>query len=206
MCCDYPNWEVKPVSWERKANVSGPAENVSMWTIWQALKVKVKVAQSCLTLFDPVVCSPPGSSVHGFSRQEYCAIVTYSVTQSCPTLFNPTDCSTAGFHVLHYLPEFAQTHVHWVGDAIQPSHPLSPSFSCPQSFPASGSFPMTQLFTSGGQSIGVSTSVLLMNIQDHLISSSVPDMLLPIFDPLPWFWRRSGKREAISRALKIRYP
>ena len=41
-------------------------------------------------------------------------------------LCNPMDCSTPGFPVLHYLPEFAQTHVHWVGDAIQPSHPLSP--------------------------------------------------------------------------------
>ena len=37
----------------------------------------------------------------------------------------PVDCSTPGFPVLHYLPEFVQTHVHWVGDAIQPSHPLS---------------------------------------------------------------------------------
>ena len=47
-----------------------------------------------------------------------------SVTQSCLTLCNPTD----GFPVLHYLPEFAQTHVHWVNDAIQPSHSLlSPS-------------------------------------------------------------------------------
>ena len=42
------------------------------------------------------------------------------------TLCNTTDCSTPGFPVLHYLPEFAQTHVHWVGDAIQPSHPLLP--------------------------------------------------------------------------------
>ena len=50
----------------------------------------------------------------------------YSVTQSCLTLCDPTDCSTPGFSVLHHLPEFAQTHVHWVDDAIQPSHPLSP--------------------------------------------------------------------------------
>ena len=49
----------------------------------------------------------------------------YSVTQSCPTLCDPMDCSTPGFPVLHYLPEFAQTHVHGVSDAIQPSHPLS---------------------------------------------------------------------------------
>ena len=48
-----------------------------------------------------------------------------SVTQSCLTLCNPMDCRTPGFWVLHYLSEFVQTHVHWVGDAIQPSHPLS---------------------------------------------------------------------------------
>ena len=60
------------------------------------------------------------------------------------------NCSTPGFPVLHYLPEFAQTHIHWVNDAIQPSHPLTPSSpTCPQSFPASGSFPTSQLCTSG---------------------------------------------------------
>ena len=55
-----------------------------------------------------------------------------------------------------------------VGDAIQPSHPLSSRLSCLQSFPVSGSFPVSQLFASGGQSIGVSVSasVLPVNIQD----------------------------------------
>ena len=48
-----------------------------------------------------------------------------SVTQLCPTLCNTMDCSTPGFPVHHQLPELAQTHVNWVGDAIQPSHPLS---------------------------------------------------------------------------------
>ena len=48
-----------------------------------------------------------------------------SVIQSCLTLCNPMDCKTPGIPVLHYLPKFAQTHVHWVYDAIQPSHPLS---------------------------------------------------------------------------------
>ena len=48
-----------------------------------------------------------------------------SVAQSCPTLCSPMDCSTPDFPVHHQLPEFAQTHVHWVGDAIQPSHLLS---------------------------------------------------------------------------------
>jgi len=74
---------------------------------------------------------------------------------------------TAACH--RQLSELTQTHVHRVGDAIQPSHPVSiPFSSCLQSFPASGSFLMSQLFASGGQSIGVSasTSVLPMNIQD----------------------------------------
>ena len=48
-----------------------------------------------------------------------------SVTQPCPTLCNPMDCSTPGLPVHHQLPESIQTHVHWVGDAIQSSHPVS---------------------------------------------------------------------------------
>ena len=88
-----------------------------------------------------------------------------SVTKLCPTLCNHMNCSMPGFLVLHYLLEFAQTHVYWVSDAIQPSHPLSPPFSsCPQSFPASGSFPVSQLFALGGWSVGASASVLPMNI------------------------------------------
>ena len=53
-------------------------------------------------------------------------LVTINVVlQSCPTFCNPMDRSAAGIPVLYHLPEFTQTHVHWVGDAIQPSHPLS---------------------------------------------------------------------------------
>ena len=55
-----------------------------------------------------------------------CRLHCCSIAQSGPTLCDPTDCSMPGFPVLHYLPEFAQTHVHWVSDAIQPFHPLSP--------------------------------------------------------------------------------
>ena len=89
-----------------------------------------------------------------------------SVAQSCPTLCDPRDCSAPGFPVYRQLPEFIQTRVHWDGDAIQPSHPVIPFSSCLQSFPASGSFQMSQFFTSGGQRIGVSASasVLPMNI------------------------------------------
>ena len=59
-----------------------------------------------------------------------------SVAQLCPTLCDPMDCSTPGLPVHHQLPDFAQTHVHWVGDAIRPSHPLSspspPAFNLSQ--------------------------------------------------------------------------
>ena len=59
-----------------------------------------------------------------------------SVTKSHLTLCNPMDCSTLGSSVLHHIPEFAQTQVHWVGDAIQPSRPLSspspPAFNLSQ--------------------------------------------------------------------------
>ena len=79
-----------------------------------------------------------------------------SIVQSCPTLCDPMDCSNPGFPVHYQLPEHAQTHVHWVSDAIQPSHPLL--------FPSSLAFNLSQHqglfqqhqgpFTSGGQSIG----------------------------------------------------
>ena len=91
-----------------------------------------------------------------------------SVTKSCLILCHPMNYSMTGFPVLHCLPEFAQTHVHWVNDAIQPSHPLlSTSSLALKSFPASGSFPISRLFASGGQSIDASASapVLLLNIQ-----------------------------------------
>ena len=89
-----------------------------------------------------------------------------SVTQSCPTFCHPMDCSMPGLPVHHQLPEFTQTHVHWVSDAIQCS--VIPFSSCLKPFPASGSFPVSQFFTSGVQSIGVSasTSDLPLNIQD----------------------------------------
>ena len=54
-----------------------------------------------------------------------CSVQFSSVIQSCPTLCDPMNCSTPGLPVHHQLPEFTQTHVHQVGDAIQPSHPLS---------------------------------------------------------------------------------
>ena len=69
-----------------------------------------------------------------------------SVTQSCPTLCDPMNSSTPGLPVHHQLPEPTQTHVHWVGDAIQPSHPLS-----------SPSPPALNLFQNQGLFQGVSS-------------------------------------------------
>ena len=59
-----------------------------------------------------------------------------SVAQSCLTLCDPMDCSTPGLSVHHQLPESTQTHLHWVGDAIQPSHPLLPLLLSPSIFPS----------------------------------------------------------------------
>ena len=98
-----------------------------------------------------------------------CTTTFSSVAQSCLTLCDPMDCSTPGFPVHHQLPEPTQIHAHRVHDAIQPiSSSVVPFSSHLQSFPASGSFQTSQLFASGGQSIGVSasTSVLPVNSQD----------------------------------------
>ena len=102
------------------------------------------------------------------SRQVKLAITIChgSVTQSRLTLCDPMDCSMPGFPVLHHLLELTQSHVHQVGDDIQLSHPLS----SPLSLAINLSQHQSQLFTSGGQSIGVSvsSSFLPMNIQDWL--------------------------------------
>ena len=90
-----------------------------------------------------------------------------SVTQLCPTLWDLMECTTPGFPVLYYLPNFALTHIHWVSDAIQPSHSLSGPLSCPRSFPASGSFSNESAFHNRWPkywSFNLA-SVLPMNIQ-----------------------------------------
>ena len=105
------------------------------------------------------------------------------------------DCTMPGLPVHHQLLEFTQTHIHWVGDAIQPPHPVIPFSSCLQAFPASASFPMSQLFPSGVQSVRVSSSasVLPMNIQDWvpledgLVGSPCNPRDYEEFSPTPQF-------------------
>ena len=113
-------------------------------------------------------------------------------------LCDPMDCSTPGFSVLHRLPEFVETSCPLSLDSCHPtvSSSATPFSSCLQSSPASGSFPVSQLFTLGGQSIRASASVLLVNIQDWF--------LLVCID---WFallaiWH-SGKHETMETVKKI---
>ena len=113
-----------------------------------------------------------------------------SVIQSCLTLCDPMNHSTPGLPVHHQLPESTQTHVHRVGDAIQPPHPLlSPSPPVPNLSQHQGLFPMNQLFTWGGQIIGVSASasVFPMNTQD--------------WSPLGWTGWISLKSKGLSRVF-----
>ena len=99
---------------------------------------------------------------------EYLSSVS-SVAQLCPTLCDPMNCSMPGLPVHHQLPEFTQTHVHWVSDAIQPSHPLlCPLFLLPSIFPSIRVFSNESALHIRWPKYWsfASTSVLPMNIQD----------------------------------------
>ena len=100
------------------------------------------------------------------------------------------DCSMPGLPVHLQLPEFTQTHVHWVSDAIQPFHPLlSPSPPAFEFFPASGSFPVSQFFQPGGPNIGVSAS------------ASVIPMNIWVWFPLGWTGWISSQSKGLSRVF-----
>ena len=133
----------------------------------------------------------------------YCSLFNQfsSVTQFCPTLCDPMNCSRPGLPVHHQLLSILSNPVHhshnihpnpcpssgWCYPTI--SFSVVPLSSCPQSFPASGSFQMSQLFTSAGQSIGVlaSTSVLPMKTQD--------------WSPLGWTGWISLQSKGLSRVF-----
>ena len=132
-----------------------------------------------------------------------------SVVKSYSTLCNSMDCSTPGLVLLHYLLKLAQTHVQhartpcpspiarvypnpcpssqWCHPTI--SFSVVPFSSCPQCFPASGSFPMSQLFASDGQSIGVSAS------------TSVPPMKTQGWSSLGWTGWISLQSKGLSRVF-----
>ena len=87
-----------------------------------------------------------------------------SVARLCLTLCDSMDYSMPGFPVPHHLPEFFQIHVHQISDVIQPSRPLPPSSPFAFNLSQHQSFPMSQLFASGGQSTGVSASALVLSV------------------------------------------
>ena len=91
-------------------------------------------------------------------------VIVFLVSRSYPTFYLPMDCSMPGFPVLHHLPEFAQTHVHWVGGAIQPSHPP---------LPASPPAQHQGLFWWGGSSHQVA-KVLELQLQHQSFQESSP--------------------------------
>ena len=111
-----------------------------------------------------------------------------SVPQSCLTLCDPMNHSTPGLPVHHQFPEFTQTHVHWVGDPIQPCHPLS-SPSPPAPNPSQHQSLFQWINQWDGQSIGVSAlaSVLPMNTQD--------------WSPLEWTGWISLRSKGLSRVF-----
>ena len=90
-----------------------------------------------------------------------CYCCCCSVTNPCPTLCDSMNCSMPGLPVLYYVPEFV--HVHWVSDAIQPSHPLLPFLLLPSVFLNIMTFSVSWLITLGGAS--ASASVFPMNIK-----------------------------------------
>ena len=113
--------------------------------------------------FSPLLSAAPSQSSLLAPHSHCC-----SVTQSSLTPCDPMYCRTPGFPVFHHFPELAQTHIHlslWCHPTISSS--VIPFSSCSQSLQATGSFPMSQLFEWGGQSTGVSVSVLPMNTQDR---------------------------------------
>ena len=125
--------------------------SLSMTNYWSLLKLISIVSvmpSNHLILCRPLLFPP---SIFPWSSVQFIL-----VTQSCLTLCNPMDCSTPGFPIHHQLPKLTHTHVHRVGDAIQPSHPLSSFSSSLQSFPASRLFPVSRIFASRGQSTGAS--------------------------------------------------
>ena len=160
---------------------------MSFTTSWSLLKLMsiaaaaAKLLQSCLTLCDPSDSSPPGSPIPGILQARIVEWVAISFSnacmhakllQSCLTLCDPMDSSPPGSSVHKILGKNTGVGCQFLLSMSIEYHPtISPSVtpfsSCPQSFPASGSFQMSQLFTSGDQSIGssASASVLPMNVQ-----------------------------------------
>ena len=126
------------------------------------------------------------TAIHNTKMNEYSSVLFSSVTQSCPTLCNPMNCSQASLSITNsQSPPKPMSIKWWYHPAISSS--VVPFSSCPQSFPASGSFQMSQLFTWGGQRIGASASAWVLPVDTQHWS------------PLGWI---SLQSERLSRVQK----
>ena len=124
------------------------------------INISTMISHDCMTWLDRVLLVSPNWTHATVSRWRITGINQFSSVQSLSRawLCDPVNRSTPGLPDHHQLPEFTQTHVHRVSDAIQPSHPLS-SPSPPAPNPSQHQFfPMSQLFAWGGRSTGVSAS------------------------------------------------
>ena len=186
---DDCSWLLRPSQRSWPGGLTNQDKVASIWglqamfpSIFNNCKIKfIAMVAVCETLTTCPACCQARYSMY--------IVISVQFGLSCVWLFNAMDCSMPGFPVHHQLPELAQIHVHRVGDAIQSSHPLVPFSSRLQSFPASGSFQMSQFFISGGQSTGVSASasVLPMNTQD--------------WSPLGWTGWISLQSKGLSRVF-----
>ena len=119
------------------------------------------------------------------------AVQFSSVAQSCPTLCDPRECSMPGLPVHHQHLEFIQTHVQWVGDAIQPSHPLS-----------SPSPPTFNLSQHQGIFKWVSSSHQVAKVLEFQFQQSVLPMNIQDWFPFRWTGWISLKSKELSRVLQ----
>ena len=109
---------LSPMSEENLLNLASGLRNMHPLILEECLMIN-------LSSFRPVLVNQTSNHLSSICKVDW---TWYrSVAQSCPSRCDPMDCSTIGFPVLHYLPEFAQTNVHWAGDVIQPFHPLTDS-------------------------------------------------------------------------------
>ena len=168
-CSDYQGWFPLGLTGLISLNSKGLSRVFSKTEVQKHQFFRAQHSVNCDAIY---------MKVYGKSYEIYFLKISFqfsSITQSCPALCKPMGCSTPGFPVHHQLPELTQTHVHWVGDAIQPSHPLLSPLLLSSIFRSIRVFSkvsscdsfQTQFLASGGQSIGVSASVSVLptNIQ-----------------------------------------
>ena len=149
--------------------------------LWILAQLRARNVMLCI-MFSLSVCHLKN---YIYEVWEYLLLIHISSVQFSHSVMSkslwPMDCSKPGFPVHQQVLELAQTHVHWVGDAIQSSHSCHPLL-LPSILPSIRVFSVSQFFASGGQSIGISASasVLPMNIQDWFLLGLITQNKLKI--------------------------